>query len=135
MMGDVDRVRENRLRRMAARQGLRLVKSPRRDRYADGYGTYRLESALDGDHRAGDAPAHTLASRCGGDLGLAGLAGPRNARQPRPSGLWLVVLAGGCGWRGGLVRGPALPCPPRSDGIPVHRQMMDVLKLSRSFLG
>src|SRR4051794_21123051 len=55
MMGDVDRVRENRLRRMAARQGLRLVKSPRRDRYADGYGTYRLESALDGDHRAGDA--------------------------------------------------------------------------------
>ena len=40
---------------MAARQGLRLVKSPRRDRYADGYGTYRLVAAADGEHRSGDA--------------------------------------------------------------------------------
>lgn len=54
-MGDKDRVRENRLRRMAARQGLRLLKSPRRDQYADGYGTYRLVSARDGEHRYGDA--------------------------------------------------------------------------------
>jgi anti-anti-sigma factor len=54
-MGDADRVRENRLRRMAARQGLRLVKSPRRDRYADGYGTYRLVSAANGEPRSGDA--------------------------------------------------------------------------------
>ena len=55
MMGDDDRVRENRLRRMAARQGLRLLKSPRRDPYADGYGTYRLVGAQDGEHRYGDA--------------------------------------------------------------------------------
>jgi anti-sigma B factor antagonist len=53
-MGD-DRVRENRLRRMAARQGLRLLKSTRRDQYADGYGTYRLVGAQDGEHRYGDA--------------------------------------------------------------------------------
>jgi hypothetical protein len=51
MMGDDDRVRENRLRRMAARQGLRLLKSTRRDQYADGYGTYRLVGAQDGEHR------------------------------------------------------------------------------------
>jgi len=55
MMGDDDRVRENRLRRMAARQGLRLLKSPRRDQYADGYGTYRLVGAQNGEHRYGDA--------------------------------------------------------------------------------
>jgi anti-sigma B factor antagonist len=55
MMGDDDRVRENRLRRMAARQGLRLLKSTRRDQYADGYGTYRLVGAQDGEHRYGDA--------------------------------------------------------------------------------
>ena len=55
MMGDDDRVRENRLRRMAARQGLRLLKSLRRDPYADGYGTYRLVGAQDGEHRYGDA--------------------------------------------------------------------------------
>lgn len=54
-MSDEKRVRENRLRRMAARQGLRLVKSARRDRYADGYGTYGLVGALDGEPRAGDA--------------------------------------------------------------------------------
>jgi anti-sigma B factor antagonist len=54
-MGDDDRVRENRLRRMAARQGLRLLKSTRRDQYADGYGTYRLVGARDGEHRYGDA--------------------------------------------------------------------------------
>ena len=55
MMGDDDRVRENRLRRMAARQGLRLLKSLRRDQYADGYGTYRLVGAQNGEHRYGDA--------------------------------------------------------------------------------
>jgi hypothetical protein len=36
------KVRENRLRRMAARQGLALKKSPRRDPRALGYGTYML---------------------------------------------------------------------------------------------
>src|SRR6478672_2801618 len=44
-MADNDKVRENRLRRMAERQGLRLVKSRRRDEFASGYGTYMLVSA------------------------------------------------------------------------------------------
>lgn len=43
---DADRaaskVWENRIRRMAGRQGLRLEKSRRRDTRAAGYGTYRL---------------------------------------------------------------------------------------------
>ena len=37
-----DKVRENRLRRMADRQGYRLVKSRRRDPRARDYGTYGL---------------------------------------------------------------------------------------------
>ncbi len=37
-----DKVRENRLRRMAARQGLRLSKSRTRDTRAVDYGTYML---------------------------------------------------------------------------------------------
>lgn len=39
------KVRENRLRRMAERQGLRLMKSRRRDPRAWGYGTYMLVDA------------------------------------------------------------------------------------------
>ncbi|CCH77137.1 conserved hypothetical protein [Nostocoides japonicum T1-X7] len=39
---DPDKIRENRLRRMADRQGLRLVKSRRRDPRALDYGTYML---------------------------------------------------------------------------------------------
>jgi hypothetical protein len=54
-----DKVRENRLRRMAERQGLRLVKSRRRDRHATGYGTYKLV-----DETGGDADPD------GGDYGL-----------------------------------------------------------------
>lgn len=38
----VDKVTENRIRRMAHRQGLKLQKSPLRDPYALGHGTYRL---------------------------------------------------------------------------------------------
>lgn len=38
----MDKVRENRLRRMAERQGLRLVKSRRRDPNALDYGMYAL---------------------------------------------------------------------------------------------
>jgi hypothetical protein len=37
-----EKVRENKLRRMAKRQGLQLVKSRLRDRRAIGYGTYVL---------------------------------------------------------------------------------------------
>lgn len=39
------KVRENRLRRMAERQGFRLVKSKRRDVLAIDYGKYRIETA------------------------------------------------------------------------------------------
>ena len=38
----VDKVRENRVRRMAQRQGLMLRKSRRRDPYATDYGRYWL---------------------------------------------------------------------------------------------
>jgi hypothetical protein len=41
-MTDTDKVRENRLRRMAARQGLELQKSRLRDHRAIGFGTYQL---------------------------------------------------------------------------------------------
>lgn len=44
-MGTDEKVRENRLRRMAERQGLRLVKSRRRDPRAIDYGTYMLVNA------------------------------------------------------------------------------------------
>jgi hypothetical protein len=47
--------REKRLRRAAARQGLRLSKSPRRDPGANDYHRYRIES-LDGAVVAGGAP-------------------------------------------------------------------------------
>jgi hypothetical protein len=42
---EADRIRENRLRRMAGRQSMRLLKSRRRDPYADGFGTYMLVPA------------------------------------------------------------------------------------------
>ena len=41
-MSDTDKVRENRLRRVAQRQGLALAKSRRRDPRATDYGTYML---------------------------------------------------------------------------------------------
>ena len=41
-MSDEDKIRENRLRRAAQRQGLALTKSRRRDPRAYDYGTYML---------------------------------------------------------------------------------------------
>jgi hypothetical protein len=41
--------REKRLRRVAARQGLRLSKSARRDPHAKGYGKYRIDDPHRGD--------------------------------------------------------------------------------------
>jgi hypothetical protein len=41
---DTDKVRENRLRRLAQRHGLSLQKAKRRDPYSWDYGTYRLVS-------------------------------------------------------------------------------------------
>jgi hypothetical protein len=47
-MDSEQKVWENRLRRQAARQGLKLEKSPRRDHRAIGYGTYRLLGSVTG---------------------------------------------------------------------------------------
>lgn len=51
--GNVDKVRENRLRRMAERRGLRLEKSRRRDTRALDYGTYGLVDPAAGQLIAG----------------------------------------------------------------------------------
>lgn len=51
-----DKVRENRLRRMADRQGLRLVKSRRRDPRAIDYGGYMLVDVPTGYAVAGVHP-------------------------------------------------------------------------------
>ncbi len=48
MTASRDKVRENRLRRMAERQGIRLEKSRRRDPHAIDYGTYSLIDATTG---------------------------------------------------------------------------------------
>jgi hypothetical protein len=45
MQNQTEKVREGRLRRMAARQGYRLEKCRRRDPLAPGYGTCRLVEA------------------------------------------------------------------------------------------
>jgi hypothetical protein len=44
-MEGTEKVRENRLRRKAARQGLRLARTRRIDRDASDYGTYHLVPA------------------------------------------------------------------------------------------
>ena len=44
-MENAEKVRENRLRRMATRQGFRLVKTRRLDHLAADYGTYHLAPA------------------------------------------------------------------------------------------
>jgi len=51
-----ERVRENRLRRMADRQGLRLVMSRRRDPRAVDYGGYMLVDQATGKVVAGAGP-------------------------------------------------------------------------------
>jgi hypothetical protein len=48
-MGNAEKVREDRLRRMAGRQGLRLEKSRRRDPRALDYGTYQLVNVRTGE--------------------------------------------------------------------------------------
>lgn len=60
-----EKVRENRLRRMAERQGLRLVKSRRRDPRAIDYGLYTLVSAqtntvIAGSERTTGRPSFSL---------------------------------------------------------------------------
>jgi hypothetical protein len=51
------KVRENRLRRMASRQGLQLMKSRRRDPRALDYGTYWLVDASGVEVARGDVDA------------------------------------------------------------------------------
>jgi hypothetical protein len=52
------KARENRLRRMAERQGLRLLKCRRRDPLSIGYGLYELVSIR--SHRTPDTYTQTL---------------------------------------------------------------------------
>jgi hypothetical protein len=52
-----EKVRENRLRRMASRQGLQLMKSRRRDPRALDYGTYWLVDASGVEVARGDVDA------------------------------------------------------------------------------
>ena len=54
MADQSEKVRENRLRRMADRQGLRLEKSRRRDPRALDFGTYMLVNAYRNTIAAGD---------------------------------------------------------------------------------
>ena len=59
----IDKVRENRLRRMAQRQGLFLEKSRRRDVRAQAYGLYAIRDASTGNlmsYPAGANDLHTL---------------------------------------------------------------------------
>ncbi|WP_328435748.1 hypothetical protein [Nocardia puris] len=51
-MDQAEKVRENRLRRAATRQGLRLERCRARDPRALGFGTYRLSDAFTGAVRA-----------------------------------------------------------------------------------
>jgi len=44
-MTNDEKVRENKIRRMAERQGFRLVKSRRRDPFAPDFGKFRVETA------------------------------------------------------------------------------------------
>lgn len=53
-MPDPRKIREDRLRRMASRQGLQLVKNPRRDARATDFGTYMLVSAEDPERMVAD---------------------------------------------------------------------------------
>ena len=55
-MNGPDKIRENRLRRMADRQGLRVVKSPRRDTRAWDYGRYVVTDRYTGAVVAGGTP-------------------------------------------------------------------------------
>jgi hypothetical protein len=64
-LSTAEKVRENRLRRMAERQGLRLVKSRRRDPRAIDYGLYTLVSdrtntVVAGTERTTGRPEFTL---------------------------------------------------------------------------
>ena len=52
-MTDTEKIRENRLRRAAERQGYKLVKSKRRDPRAIGYGGWTIANVATGKVEAG----------------------------------------------------------------------------------
>lgn len=58
MMTNVEKVRENRMRRMALRRGLRVVKCRRVDRKALGFGCYRIVDAASRRIVAGGGKKH-----------------------------------------------------------------------------
>jgi len=55
-----DKIRENRLRAAAARQGFRLVKSSRRDPLASDYGRWMITDSATSAVVAGAGPSMTL---------------------------------------------------------------------------
>jgi hypothetical protein len=55
-MSEEDKVRENRLRRIAERRGLSLEKSRRRDQKAPDFGRFRLITVRDGRAVVGNEP-------------------------------------------------------------------------------
>ncbi|MBC3193837.1 hypothetical protein H7X46_22505 [Pseudonocardia sp. C8] len=70
-IGRDDKIRENRLRRAAQRQGLMLVKSRRRDRRAEDYGLFVLVDDTIGNKvgpRGGQAAVSAFARGEGMDL-------------------------------------------------------------------
>jgi hypothetical protein len=75
-----DKVRENYLRRKADRMGLRLTKSPRRDRDALDYGLYALL-----DHQTGGAVNPALADRWIHSFTLDDVEAYFNARVANPA--------------------------------------------------
>lgn len=94
-MDGAEKIRENRLRRMAARQGFALLKSRRRDPRAYDFGTYMLT-----DHYTNSVVATGDDGRGYGltlDEVEAWLTGPKGERRPlgtRPGkGMELSTLA------------------------------------------
>ena len=78
-MGETEKVRENRLRRMAARQGLVLKKSRRRDPRALGYGGYMLVDAFTNSVVAGELDSPRALTLDDVEAYLAGEGGGRDA--------------------------------------------------------
>lgn len=76
-----DKVRENRVRRMAARQGLRLVKSRRRDPNAVDFGQYWLTDPDTGGLVFGDQWGAELDDVEAWLAGGRGVGGKRAARR------------------------------------------------------
>jgi hypothetical protein len=84
---DTDKVRENRLRRMAERRGLRLEKSRRRDPMAADYGTYQIiDNDTNGIVSIGGGPSpRPRPSSAGGSPSTAPSPARRSTLRPGAS--------------------------------------------------